>query len=87
MRMEEENVIRFRGTDNAKIVRLIRTAAPMGAGTETDPVRRVYQYWSLDGKLPFTEDDYLNGKIEETRWTCDRGLEREVNIGKLFMDT
>ena len=87
MRMEEENVIRFRGTDNAKIVRLIRTVAPMGAGTETDPVRRVYQYWSLDGELLFTEDDYLNGKIEETRWTCDRGLEREVNIGKLFMDT
>ena len=78
MRMEEENVIRFRGTDNAKIVRLIRTVAPMGAGTETDPVRRVYQYWSLDGELLFTEDDYLNGKIEETRWTCDRGLEREV---------
>ena len=87
MRMEEENVIRFRGTDNAKIVRLIRTVAPMGAGTETDPVRRVYQYWSLDGELLFTEDDYLNGKIEETRRTCDRGLEREVNIGKLFMDT
>ena len=84
---EEKSVIRFRGTDNAKIVRLIRTVAPMGAGTETDPVRRVYQYWSLDGELLFTEDDYLNGKIEETRWTCDRGLEREVNIGKLFMDT
>ena len=75
---EEKSVIRFRGTDNAKIVRLIRTVAPMGAGTETDPVRRVYQYWSLDGELLFTEDDYLNGKIEETRWTCDRGLEREV---------
>lgn len=78
MKPEEESVIRFRGTDNAKIVQLIRTVAPMGAGTETDPVRRVYQYWSLDGKLLFTEDDYLNGKIEETRWTCDRGLEREV---------
>lgn len=78
MKPEEESVIRFRGTDNAKIVKLIRTAAPMGAGTETDPVRRVYQYWSLDGKLLFTKDDYLNGKIEETRWTCDRGLEREV---------
>ena len=78
MKPEEESVIRFRGTDNAKIVQLIRTVAPMGAGTETDPVRRVYQYWSLDGKLLFTEDDYLNGKIEETRLTCDRGLEREV---------
>lgn len=84
---EEKSVIRFRGTDSAKIVKLIRTAAPMGAGTEDDPVRLVYQYWSLDGKLLFTEDDYLNGKTEETRWTCDRGLEREVNIGKLFMDT
>lgn len=39
MKPEEESVIRFRGTDNAKIVKLIRTAAPMGAGTETDPVR------------------------------------------------
>ena len=84
---EEKIIIRFRGTDNAKIVKLIRTAAPMGAGTEDDPVRLVYQYWSLDGKLLFTGDDYLNSKIEETRWTCDRGLEREVNIGKLFMDT
>lgn len=75
---EEKSVIRFRGTDNAKIVKLIRTTAPMGAGTEDDPIRRVYQYWSSDGKLLFTEDDYLNGKTEETRWTCDRGLEREV---------
>ena len=75
---EEKIIIRFRGTDNAKIVKLIRTAATMGAGTEDDPVRRVYQYWSLDGKLLFTEDDYLNGKTEETIWTCDEGLKREV---------
>lgn len=75
MKMGEENVIRFRGTENARIVKLIRTAAPIGAGTEDNPVRRVYQYWSLDGELLFTKDDYLNGKIEETRWTCDRGWE------------
>lgn len=66
---EEKSVIRFRGTDNAKIVRLIRTAAPMGAGTENDPVRRVYQYWSLDGKLLFTEDDYLRSIASDSRET------------------
>lgn len=66
---EEKSVIRFRGTDNAKIVRLIRTAAPMGAGTEDDPVRRVYQYWSLDGKLLFTEDDYLRLIASDSRET------------------
>ena len=59
MNSEAKSAIRFRGTDSAKIVQLIRTTGPVGNGTETDPVRRVEQYWTLEGEPLFTRDDYL----------------------------
>ncbi|MHC4413636.1 MAG: carboxypeptidase [Planctomycetota bacterium] len=42
----------------AKIRIVIETQAARGAGTDEDPVRTVYQYWSLEGKL-LAEDDSL----------------------------
>lgn len=59
MNSEAKSAIRFRGTDSAKIIQLIQTTGPIGSGTEIDPVRRVEQYWTLEGELLFTKDDYL----------------------------
>jgi len=44
-------MLKARGTDSAKVIRVIETKAMKGSGTEKDPVRVLTQYWSLDGKL------------------------------------
>ena len=48
--------IKLRGCDSAKIEQLIVTKSTKGAGTESDPYREVTQYWTLDGKLLFEDD-------------------------------
>ncbi|MFD2116390.1 carboxypeptidase [Paenibacillus yanchengensis] len=40
-----------RGTDSARVIRVIETKAARGLGTEEDPMRVVIQYWSFDGRL------------------------------------
>lgn len=44
-------MVTARGTDSAKVIRVIETKSIKGTGTEKDPVRVVTQYWSLNGKL------------------------------------
>lgn len=44
--------------ESAKVIEIIETAAVIGTGVHpNNPVRRVIQYWSLDGKLLFTRDE------------------------------
>lgn len=43
---------------SAKIVPMIRTESEVGTGTQKDPVRMAFQYWDLNGKLLFIDDDY-----------------------------
>ena len=57
--MNKSNVI-FRGTDNAKVIKVIRTESLIGVGTEKDPVRTIFQYWDLKGQLLATSDNYLD---------------------------
>lgn len=40
-----------RGTDSAKVIKVIETKSLIGSGTENDPVRTIYQYWNLKGQL------------------------------------
>lgn len=42
---------RPRGTDKAKVIKVIRTESIIGRGTKEDPVRWIYQYWDFKGKL------------------------------------
>lgn len=50
---------RPRGTDSAKVIQVIETIALRGSGSsQEDPVRRVKQYWSLDGEM-LAEKDML----------------------------
>ncbi len=48
---EQKAMVRLRGTDSAKVIRVIETQALRGQGTEEDQCRIVRQYWDLDGKL------------------------------------
>ena len=40
-----------RGTDSAKVMRVIETKALSGSGTTDDPLCQLTQYWSFDGRL------------------------------------
>lgn len=39
------------GCEKVEMMSVIRTMTVYGAGTNEDPVRYLYQYWSTDGKL------------------------------------
>jgi len=42
---------------NAEVIEVIRTdLEKRGKGIEDDPVRRITQYWTLDGQLLWEED-------------------------------
>ena len=44
---------------NAKLIQVIVTDLDLrGNGTTEDPIRRVIQYWSVDGKLLAENDQY-----------------------------
>lgn len=43
--------IRSRGTDGARVIRVIETISIRGEGTEKDKCRQVRQYWDFKGKL------------------------------------
>lgn len=49
---------RPRGTDNAKIIKIIQTKSLIGRGTKEDPARFIYQYWDFKGNL-LAENDTL----------------------------
>lgn len=49
-------MVRPRGTDNAKVIKVIKTTALLGEGTEKDPVRYIYQYWDFKGNLLASHD-------------------------------
>ena len=53
-----------RGTDRAKIIKVIKTTSLLGLGTEKDPIRYVYQYWDFEGNL-LASHDTLEGAMTE----------------------
>ena len=54
----------MRGTDAAKVITVIRTTSLIGEGTEKAPVRFLYQYWDLKGKLLASHDTILDSISE-----------------------
>lgn len=56
-------MVRPRGTDNAKVIKVIKTISLLGEGTEKDPVRHVYQYWDFKGNLLASHDTLDDEKI------------------------
>lgn len=47
----------FRILESARVIKVIETKCTRGDGTSADPVRTVYQYWSVDGKLLAENDN------------------------------
>lgn len=54
--------VRPRGTDKAKIIKVIRTESIIGRGIPEDPVRYIYQYWDFKGNQ-LAKHDTLNEAI------------------------
>lgn len=52
--------VRPRGTDNAKVIKVIQTKSLLGRGTKDDPVRDIYQYWDFRGNLLAEKDTMKN---------------------------
>lgn len=49
--------------EEVKVINVIRTTLlQRGEGTEKDPIRRIEQYWSLDGELLWEHDCYKKPK-------------------------
>lgn len=59
--VKENEAVRPRGTDSAKVVQVIVTKSLVGIGVEDDPCRELIQYWSMDGKKIAEYDPYLSG--------------------------
>ena len=55
-----------RGTDEAKVIKVIETKSLKGDGTEENPVRYIYQYWNFEGRL-LAERDYKDEEEFESR--------------------
>ena len=51
--------VRPRGTDKAKVIKVIQTKSIIGRGIPEDPVRLIYQYWDFKGNL-LAKNDTLN---------------------------
>ena len=47
---------RPRGTDKARVIRVIVTKSLLGRGTADDPCRLLKQYWDFNGKLLASSD-------------------------------
>lgn len=58
--------VRPRGTDKAKVMRVIRTESIIGRGIPEDPVRLIYQYWDLKGNLLAKNDTlFMDDLLEQ----------------------
>ena len=47
----EQESVRPRGTDSARVIQLIETRSLKGGGTCGDPCGNFIQYWETDGNL------------------------------------
>ena len=55
-------MVRARGTDAARVVKVIETRSLRGDGTEQDMCREVIQYWNFDGELLAEKDPFIEEK-------------------------
>lgn len=57
--------VRPRGTDKAKVIKVIQTKSLRGAGTEDDVCREVVQYWDFKGNLLAENDPSITGIVKQ----------------------
>lgn len=61
-RREGVGMSRPRGTDSAKVIKVIETQSLRGSGTKEDNCRVVTQYWDFDGNLLAENDPCIKEK-------------------------
>lgn len=54
----EEKIYYSRGTDKARVIKVVVTESAIGDGTKENPVRLIYQYWDLKGNLLAKNDTF-----------------------------
>ena len=63
---EEKMIFSYSPEKEVEVIRVVRTTLMIrGEGNEKDPIRRIEQFWSLDGKLLAENDPCLKNKEEE----------------------
>ena len=55
--------VRPRGTDKAKVIKVIRTVSIIGRGIPEDPVRCIYQYWDFKGRMLAKHDTLKDEEV------------------------
>jgi hypothetical protein len=56
-----------------RIIQLIRTElTTRGFGVDGDPIRRIAQYWSMDGVLLFEHDPVVDGSNMKLQIEADK---------------
>lgn len=53
------DTVKLKGTNKAKVIKVIRTETVVGSGEEKDPVRLMYQYWDFKGNLLAQQDGVM----------------------------
>lgn len=53
-----------RGTDSAKVIRVIKTRSLLGTGTLKDPFRELIQYWDFSGELLAKHDSFIDELVD-----------------------
>lgn len=59
-----KETVRPRGTDKAKVIKVIQTESMLGREIPEDPVRILYQYWVFKGNLLANHDTLKDNIIE-----------------------
>ena len=57
--------VRPRGTDKAKVIKVIRTESIIGRGIPEDPVRYIYQYWDFKGNMLAKHDTLSEAIVQD----------------------
>ncbi len=57
-------IIKARGTDSARVIKVIETQSLKGEGTQQNPCRTVKQYWDFNGTLLAEKDYYAEEEKE-----------------------
>lgn len=74
------SVVRAEGTLSVKTIQVIVTESDRGSGTERDPVRRIKQYWDMDGNYLAEWDE----KNEIRVAMMEAEIKREAAIKRIF---
>lgn len=63
---------RLNGPDSVKVISVVEVKAKRGMGIDGDPVRKITQYWDMDGNFLAERDDDSTLLAEQIEWESNR---------------